>query len=61
MQKTLKMTETLVYGYSAESTQKELANEYQHGLDVLHKSLRPCLLDESSLSIGGVKMIQSLI
>ena len=24
------MTETLAYGYSSESTQRELSNEYQH-------------------------------
>ena len=30
MQKTLKMTETLANGYSFESTQWELSNEYQH-------------------------------
>ena len=30
MQKTLKMTETLANGYSSESTQQELSNEYQH-------------------------------
>ena len=30
MQKTLKMTETLALGYSYESTQRELSNEYQH-------------------------------
>ena len=27
--KNLKMTETLAYGYSYESTQRELSNEYQ--------------------------------
>ena len=30
MQKTWKMTETLAHGYSSESTQLELSNEYQH-------------------------------
>ena len=30
MQKTLKMTETLAYKYSSESTQWELSDEYQH-------------------------------
>ena len=29
MQKTWKMTETLANGYSSESTQRELSNEYQ--------------------------------
>ena len=33
MQKGWKMTETLANGYSSESTQRELSNEYQH--DVL--------------------------
>ena len=28
--KTLKMTETLAYGYPSESTEQELSNEYQH-------------------------------
>ena len=30
MQKTSKMTETMTYGYSSESTHWELSNEYQH-------------------------------
>ena len=30
MWKPLKMTETLANGYSSESTQRELSNEYQH-------------------------------
>ena len=30
MQKTLKMTETLANGYSYESTQRELSDEYQY-------------------------------
>ena len=30
MQKTWKITETLAYGYSSESAQWELSNEYQH-------------------------------
>ena len=32
MQKTLKMTENLEYGYSSESTKRELSNEYQHDM-----------------------------
>ena len=28
--KNLKMSETQAYGYSSESTQRELSNEYQH-------------------------------
>ena len=53
--KTLKMNETLAYGYSSDSTQRELSNEYQH--DGFQKSVHPCALDESSLSIGRVKKI----
>ena len=30
MQKAEDMTETLAFGYSSESTQRELSNEYQH-------------------------------
>ena len=30
MQKNLKIAETLAYGYSSESTRRELSNEYQH-------------------------------
>ena len=29
-EKSQKITETLAYGYSSESTQRELSNEYQH-------------------------------
>ena len=40
------MTETLANGYSFESAQQKLSNEYQHvqGLDDFQKSLRPCAL-----------------
>ena len=49
---------TLANGHSSESTQRELSNEYQHDrvLDGFQKSLRPCSLDKSSLSIGRVKL-----
>ena len=30
MQNSVKMTQTLANGYSSESTQQELSNEYQH-------------------------------
>ena len=30
MHKTCQMTETLAIGYSSESTQRDLSNEYQH-------------------------------
>ena len=50
------MTETLANGYSSESTQRELSNEYQHDRFwmVFQKSLHLCALDESTLSIGRV-------
>ena len=53
------MTETLEHGYSSESTQRELSNEYQHdrGLDSFQKSLPSCAFDESSLSVGRVNTI----
>ena len=43
------MMETLAHGYSSESTQRELSNEYQHD-----RVLRPPVLDEGGLSIRRV-------
>ena len=44
-------------------SQRELSNEDQHGIqqgsDGFQKSLRPCALDESSLSIGRVKSLSA--
>ena len=55
------MTKTLANGYSNESAQRELSNEYQHeGSDGYQKSLRHCAWDESSLSIGRVKLESNL-
>ena len=51
--KPLKMTETLAYGYSSESTQRALSSEYQ-GSDDFQKSLHLCAIDKSSLNIGRV-------
>ena len=45
------MIETLAHGYSSESAQRELSNEY-HGFQ--KKSLSYSALEESSLSIGRV-------
>ena len=52
------MTETLANGYSSESTQWELSNEYHDDWVQMSfvKSLHPCALDESSLSIRRVKV-----
>ena len=56
MQNSREMTETLAHGYSSESTPRELFNEYQHDrvLDGVQKSLHPCALDVSIISIGRV-------
>ena len=61
MKKAKKITETLSNGYSSESTQQELSNEYQHdrGVDAFQKSFRPRALDKSNLSIGRVKNIKA--
>ena len=37
------MTDTLAHVYSSESSQRELSNEYQQGLDGFQKSLRSVL------------------
>ena len=42
-EKNFKMTETLSYGYSFDSTQRELANEYQHDR-VLMVSKKLCII-----------------
>ena len=52
MQKTWKMAENLANGYSYEGAKWEPSNEYKHDRVYFH----PCALDESSLSIGRVKI-----
>ena len=53
----MKMTETLANGYSSESAQRELSNEYQLDcLDGFQHFLQFSLMDESSLSIGRVNV-----
>ena len=55
--KTWKMTETLAHAYSPESTQQELANEYQHDrVQMVFKIFASLCLDKRSLSIGRVKI-----
>ena len=52
------MTETLANGYSYDSTQRELSNEYQYDrVRLFSKILHFFALDESSLSIGRVNVI----
>ena len=55
------MTETLAYGYSSESTQRQQSNEYQHDrvFMVFQRIFVSFALDESSLSIGRVKNLPS--
>ena len=57
MQKSLKMIETLANGYSYESTQRELSNEYRHDRVkmIFKKSLHSCALDKSILCIARVE------
>ena len=58
MQKNFKMTETLANGYSYESAQRELSNEYQHDrIQMVFIFFSSYALDESSLSIGRVKTL----
>ena len=50
------MTANQAYGYSSESTQRELSNKYQHDVQGLDGFQKICILVlESSLSIGRVK------
>ena len=52
------MIETMAYGYSSVSTQRQLSNEYQHGrVYMVFIFLSSCALEESSLSIGKVRRI----
>ena len=47
------MIETLANGYSSDSAQQELSNEYQHDRTkmVFHNFLHFCAFDESSLRV----------
>ena len=53
MQTTCKIIESLAHGYSSESTQQELSDEYQHDrvLMVFKKSLHPGAIEQSG-SLG---------
>ena len=53
------MTETLANGYSYESTQRELSNEYQHAKGgMVFKNLWVVVLERNSLRIGKLKKLQ---
>ena len=48
------MTETLAYGYSSESTQRELSNEYQHDrVKMVFKNLSVIALAGCCISLEG--------
>ena len=59
-QKSWKMTETLVYGYSSKSTQRELSNEHQHDrVQMIIKNL--CILGlwvKVALALEGLSWIR---
>ena len=63
LQNDAKITKTLANGYSSESTQRELSNEYQHDRVWIffQKSLNPCALDKSTLCIGRVNVVYVLV
>ena len=51
------MTETLAHGYTSESTQRELSNEYQHDrVTMFFKNLCVVVLwTKVSLALGGLR------
>ena len=53
------MAETSKCGYSSESSQWEISNDYLtwQGLEGSQKSLCPYALDKSSLSIGSINYV----
>ena len=59
MQKNLKMIETLAYGYSSESAQRKLSNEYQHDrVKMVFKNLCVLVLwTEGAPALEGLKFI----
>ena len=61
MQKSWKITETLAYGYSYESTHRDLSNEYQHDrVQMFFKNL--CVLviwTKVALALDGLTQEQS--
>ena len=54
------MSETLTYGYTSESTQREPSDEYQHDrfLEDFQESLLSCAFNENCISIGRVMNIR---
>ena len=61
MQKSWKMTETLANGYSYESTQRELSNEYQHDrVWMVFKDICVLVLEMKVASaLEGLKLLHS--
>ena len=61
MQKKLKMAETLAYGYSSESTQRELSNEYQHDrVLMVFKNIASLCFTKVASALEGLKEIFSI-
>ena len=56
------MTETLANGYSYESTQRELSNEYQHDrVWIVFKNLCICVLwTKVALALEGLKNVKEI-
>ena len=57
------MTETLAIGYSSESTQRELSNEYQHDrVKLVFTNLRVIVVwMEVDLELEGLKWLSSIV
>ena len=54
LHKSLRIIETLVYGYSSWSTQEELSNEYQHDrVDMVFKNLSILVFRTKVASVSG--------
>ena len=54
------MTETLAYGYSSESTQRKLSNEYQHDrVKMVFKNLCVIILwTKEALALEGLNLLE---
>ena len=52
------MTETLAYGYSSESTPRELSNEYQHDrVEMVFKNICiPVLWKKVASALKGIRL-----
>ena len=57
------MTETLAHVYSSESSQWELSNKYQQGLDGFQKSLRSVLVlwTKEASALEGLRSLEKCL